>query len=133
MKDFGFDFLKVEIILITLVIMEVRYASKKLQKCAENEKYAQKELGRDQAEKFLLRVGALLDADSFENLRHVPGHFHELSGNRKGQWAFDLNQPYRLIVTPQTLPIPTDNDGKYIWYEIRDAVVVEIVNYHKEG
>ena len=113
--------------------MEVRYKSKELQKCAEKGGYAQKKLGRDQAEKFLLRIGALLDADSFENLRNVPGHFHELTGRRKGQWAFDLNQPYRLIVTPLTLPIQTDSDGKYIWLEIRDAVVVEIVNYHKEG
>lgn len=113
--------------------MEVKYKSKDLQKCAEKSGYAQKKLGREQAEKFLLRIGALIDADSFENLRHVPGHFHELIGDRKGQWAFDLNQPYRLIVTPLTLPIPADNNGKYIWREICDAVVVEIVNYHKEG
>ena len=113
--------------------MEVKYKNKELQKCAEIDGYAQKKLGHDQAEKFLLRIGALLDADSFENLRNVPGHFHELTSDRKGQWAFDLNQPYRLIVTPQTFPIPTDDDGKCIWHEIRDAVVVEIVNYHKKG
>lgn len=112
--------------------MEVKYKSKELQKCADKDRYAQKKLGHDQAEKFLIRIGALIDADSFEDLRNVPGHFHELTDNRKGQWAFDLNQPYRLIVTPQTHPIPTDCDGKYIWHEIRDAVVVEIVNYHKD-
>ena len=57
----------------------------------------------------------------------------ELGANRKGQWAFDLNQPYRLIVTPKTHPIPIDANGCYVWKEITNAVIVEIVNYHHEG
>ena len=52
--------------------MEVKYKSKELQKCADNDRYAQKKLGHDQAEKFLIRIGALIDADSFEDLRNVP-------------------------------------------------------------
>ena len=63
----------------------------------------------------------------------MPGHFHELHHDRKAQWAFDLNGPYRLIITPKTKPIPVDETGGFIWAGIKDAVVVEIVNYHKEG
>ena len=35
----------------------------------------------------------------------------------KGQWACNLDQPYRLIFVPQENPIPTNEDGKCIWIE----------------
>ena len=113
--------------------MEIIYKTKELQKCAEIDGYAQKKLGKQQADKFLRRVGTLIDAESFEDLRHVPGRFHELTENRKGQWAFDLVQPSRLIVTPKTRPIATNSQGKFIWSLIQDAIIVEIVDYHKKG
>ena len=95
--------------------------------------YAQRKLGAELAKAFLRRINLLQAASSFEDLRNVPGHFHELLYDRKGQWGFDLNGPYRLIVSPLSTPIPIHADGGYDWECIRDAVVVEIVNYHKEG
>jgi len=56
--------------------------------------------------------------------------FMNLLAPRKGQWACDLDQPYRLIFTPHEDPIPTDADGKYIWLEILGVEVIEIVDYH---
>ena len=53
--------------------------------------------------------------------------------NRKGQWACDLDQPYRLIFEPHENPIPTNEHAQYIWLEIKGVEIVEIVNYHKEG
>ena len=63
-------------------------------------------------------------------MRHQLGRFHELTGNRKGQWACDLDHPYRLIFKPQESPIPTDKDGKFIWIKILGIEVVEIKDYH---
>lgn len=51
----------------------------------------------------------------------------------KGQWSFSLNGPYRLIVTPLEHPIPLTPNGQFDWQVIRGAVILEIVNYHKEG
>ena len=113
--------------------MDIEYRTKILQRCATIPGYAVKKLGPEQARKFLLRIATLMAATHFEDLRNVPGHFHELGANRKGRWAFDLNQPYRLIVTPKTHPIPIDANGCYVWKEITNAVIVEIVNYHHEG
>lgn len=112
--------------------MEIKFKTKELEKCAQNPGYAKKKLGKTRANLFFRRLQILYSATCFEDLRHVPGHFHELNYSRKGQWGFDLDQPYRLIVTPKTLPIAVDNDGKYIWSFIQDAIVVEIINYHKE-
>ena len=49
-----------------------------------------------------------------EDVRFLPGHYHELRGNRKGQWACDLDQPYRLV------------------FKIDEQLITikEIVNYH---
>ena len=110
--------------------MEIRFKTKELKKCAENEKYAIRRLGKRRAEIFNNRLDALGAAECFEDLRYVPGNFHELTNNRKGQWAFDLDQPYRLIITPLSLPIPLDKNGVYLWPEIVDAKIIEIVDYH---
>lgn len=76
------------------------------------------------------RIGDLYDAETLEDVRNLPGHYHELVQNRKGQWACDLDGPYRLIFTPQERPIPTDANGKYIWIEIQGVEIIEITNYH---
>ena len=113
--------------------MEIHYRTKELQKCAEQPGYAQRKLGSDQAKAYLRRINILQSANCFEDLRNVPGHFHELHHDRKGQWGFDLNGPYRLIVTPLQNHIPTNNNGGFDWSAIKNAIIVEIVNYHKEG
>ena len=65
-----------------------------------------------------------------EDVRYLPGHYHELKRDRKGQWGCDLDQPYRLIFEPHEDPVPTDDNGRYIWIEIKGVEIVEIVNYH---
>lgn len=110
--------------------MEVTYKNKHLQRCAEDIKYSVRKLGTVRSEKFLLRLGDLLDAETLEDVRYLPGNYHELTANRKGQWAVSLDGPYRLIFTPHESPIPTDGKGRYIWIEIRGVELEEIENYH---
>ena len=110
--------------------MEIRFKNKELKKCAENEKYAIRKLGPRRAELFYGRLDAISAAECFEDLRFVPGKFHELSGDRKGQWAFGLDGQYRLVITPLSLPIPLDKNGVYLWQKITDALIIEIVDYH---
>lgn len=110
--------------------MKISYKNNKLQKYAENETFSIKKLGPKCSELYMKRIGDFMAAESLEDLRYVPGHYHELVGNRKGQWACDLDQPYRLIFEPHEDPIPTDKDGKYIWIEIKGVEVLEIEDYH---
>ena len=70
---------------------------------------------------------------TLEDVRYMPGNYHELKNQRKGQWACDLDQPYRLVFTPHEDPIPVNNDGQYIWSEIKGVEIIEIINYHKEN
>ena len=93
---------------------------------------ASRKLGAIRAKLYKARLDDLHDAESLEELRHVPGNYHELTQDRKGQWACDLDQPYRLIFVPQENPIPTNKDGKYVWIEIKGVEIIEAINYHKE-
>lgn len=73
--------------------MEVTYKNKHLQKCAENGKYSVKKLGAIRSKNYLQRVADLCDAETLEEVRYLPGNYHELTGDRKGQWAVSLDQP----------------------------------------
>jgi len=110
--------------------MDIRFGNKKLKKYAHDDVLAQRKLGQRRAELFKRRLDDLYSARSLEDLRYAPGHYHELVEDRKGQWACDLDQPYRLIFKPQECSIPTDNNGQYIWHEIKGIEIVEIIDYH---
>lgn len=87
-------------------------------------------MGAQRAKLFNKRLSDLRNALTLEDVRHLPGHYHELTGNCKGQWACDLDQPYRLIFKPHENPIPADAHGRYIWQEIKGVEILEITNYH---
>ena len=91
-----------------------------------------KELGKPRATKMRARLTQLKFAKTLEDVRNLPGNYHELIGDRKGQWACDLDHPYRLIFEPHEKPIPTNEHGQYIWINILGVEIIEIVNYHKE-
>lgn len=97
---------------------------------ADDPRLCQKELGQIETKIFYRRLDQIRNAQSLEEVRYMPGHFHELTGDRKGQWACDLEQPNRLVFEPHEKPIPTDKDGKYVWIEIKAIDIIEITNYH---
>jgi len=77
-----------------------------------------------------MRLSDMRDVHSLEAVKNLPGKYHELKGNRKGQWSCDLDQPYRLIFKPHENPIPSSPDGYYLWIEIKGVEIIEIVDYH---
>lgn len=110
--------------------MEITFDDSNLKKLANDLRKCEKEMGKIRAKLFNKRLGDLRNALNLEDVRHLPGRYHELTGDRKGQWACDLDQPYRLIFKPHEQPIPTDKDGRYIWLEIKGVEIIEIKNYH---
>jgi proteic killer suppression protein len=110
--------------------MDLSFQDKKMEKLAKDYRKCQKAYGKFRAELFMRRLGDLYDAQTLEDVRNLPGNYHELIGNRKGEWACDLDQPYRLIFQPHEEPIPTDEHGRYVWLEITAVEIVEITNYH---
>ena len=110
--------------------MDITFDNNKLKKYANNDSQAIKKLGSKRATLYKQRLDDLSDSETLEDIRYLPGNYHELKGNRKGQWACDLDHPYRLIFEPQEDPIPTNDSGQYIWIEIKGVEIIEIVDYH---
>lgn len=106
--------------------MHILFEDKNLKKCATDKAYALKTLGQRRAQRYVDRLAQIGDAANFESLRGLPGHYHDLVGNRAGQWACDLDQPYRLIFKS------TDEGpvAQIVWANERIATMLEIVDYH---
>lgn len=112
--------------------MKITFADKELEKLANDDRTMLKVLGKIRASIFRRRLIQMLEASTLEDLRLLPGNYHELRNDRRGQWACDLGQPYRLVFTPHEHPIPSNKDGQFIWIKITGLELLEITNYHKE-
>ncbi len=110
--------------------MIIIFSDKKLKKYANNHRLAKQKLGTRRAEIFKRRLDDIAAALSFDDLKFLPGNYHQLRGERKDQWACDLDQPYRLIFAPAEFPIPKSEWGAQILVEIRSAEIIEIIDYH---
>lgn len=110
--------------------MNISFNNKKLETYANNDSKGKQKLGLRQFLIYKQRLDQLAAATTLEDLRHAPGKYHELIGDRKGQWACSLDGNYRLVFEPQENPIPTNDDGQYLWIEIKAIEVIEIVDYH---
>ena len=107
--------------------MNILFEDKNLEKCATDRGYALKRIGQRRAQRYAVRLMQIDRAVNFEQLRGLPGRYHELVGNRAGQWACDLDQPYRLI-------FKSNNNGpvvQIVWTKERTAKILEIADYHK--
>ena len=107
--------------------MQVVYADKELARCAGDKAYAVRKMGQRRADAYMDSLSDLRGAANLDDLRGVPGRYHELTGNRAGQWACDLDHPYRLIFKPIL-----NSFGNVIGLVVEQTVsILEIVDYHK--
>jgi len=110
--------------------MDITFANKKLEKWANNFALAQKKLGNDRATKYHQRHGDMRDVESFNDLQLLPGNFHNLSGDRNGQWSCSLDHPYRLIFESAVQPVSTNEHGTPILTKMKIVKIIEMVDYH---
>ena len=55
---------------------------------------------------------------------------HQLRGNRAGQFAIDLTDPYRLILQPNHNPVPQKDGGGIDLTRVTAITIIEVVDYH---
>lgn len=110
--------------------MDIIFANRKLEKYGNNFTLAQRKLGNARATKYHQRLGDMRDIESFAELETLPGNFHPLTGNRSGQWACDLDHPYRPVFEPAVKPVPCNEHGTPILSEMKVVGIIEIVDYH---
>jgi proteic killer suppression protein len=114
-------------IIFSISKMKIIFGNRKLWQFATDQRLCEKELGALRSKIYLLRLQQLHDACSLMDLENLPGKFHELKGNRQGQWSCNLDQPYRLIFELKS----TENRLVHKSGSQQPIVtIIEIVNYH---
>lgn len=98
--------------------MQINYRSRQIEKICTNASAATEKYGKRTAGLIHQRVDEISVAVSIEMLVQFRiGRCHQLVGDRKGQYAMDLEHPLRLI-------FEVNGDG------IQIAEIQEIVDYH---
>lgn len=60
----------------------------------------------------------------------MPGRWHELIADRRGQLSGDLKHPLRFILRPAFPDAVKKDDGGVNWDKVTEVVVEEIVDTH---
>jgi len=110
--------------------MIITFADRKLEKYANDFSLAQRKLGSNQAKLLHKRLNDLYDAENFSVLYFLPGHHHQLTENRSGQWACSLEQPSRLIYEPIIPDELAQTEEEIDLDQLVGLTVIEITDYH---
>lgn len=110
--------------------MDILFASKDLERLCHDDKIATRALGAVSARKLRARLDDLNAAASLSYGPKLPGRFHALTGDRKGQFAFHLNGGCRLVVEPVGNPLPRRTEGSLDLAKITAVRVVFVGDYH---
>ena len=97
--------------------MQLRYATRDLERICTDARRMQRVLGAERAKKLRLRLNDLRAAERMSDLLLMTGKWEELRADRAGQWSARLTGNWRLIVRPE------EEDGTTV-------LIVEIVDYH---
>ncbi len=80
--------------------MIVEFKTRKLEKCYEIHKQAVKEFGDQIGRRYIQRINIIKATVDINELMELPAlRCHPLTGDRKGQYAMNLNGFNRLIFT----------------------------------
>ena len=110
--------------------MKLEFATSRLAKDCADDRARLRAFGTNRKKKLGRRLSELVAAANLEVLRNAPGRWHELHGDRKGQFAVDLDGPFRLIfeaVLDDALGRPQTQG---VWSHITHVRILEIVDYH---
>ena len=110
--------------------MKIDFLNVKDKSFFESSRDVKKACGPENAKKLQTRLDDLVDAQSMDDMRNLPGHWEELKNDRAGQFSARLHGGLRLIVKPQKQPPPTKPDGGLDWRAIDSIHILELVDYH---
>lgn len=76
------------------------------------------------------RLNEIRSAERASDLFMMPGRWHELAADRRGQLSGDLKHPLRFILEPAHQDVTKKDDSGVNWDKVTEVVVVEIVDTH---
>lgn len=111
--------------------MLLTFKTNKLRKECSSEREMKRKYGDRMAGKLKQRLMELQAADCLAIMSHLPpARCHELTGNYKGHFSVDLEQPMRLIFRPANEPLPITAAGGIDKGLVTEIEVVSIEDTH---
>lgn len=110
-------------------MLYIKYRDKKFEKLLNDDKLLIRSFGVSNARKIILRLNQIKAASSLgAMLTQRVGRCHPLSADRQGQFAFDVEQPYRLIVMPE-YDNKTAGQAEDL-SQVKTIIIMEVTDYH---
>lgn len=110
--------------------MEILFCNGRLERECCDATVRRKRYGDERARRLGRRLDDLRAASTLAVMKTLPGRCHELTADRKGQLAIDLDGPYRLIFEPANEPLPVDDNGSLDWSRVTMIRMLLIEDYH---
>ena len=111
--------------------MDISFCNQRLKATYNSEKKLLRKYGAENARLIGRRMAVLRAAPSLDDVPHQPpDRRHELSQNRKGQFAVDVKHPFRLIFKPYHNPLPMKADGGLDLQRITSVTILGVEDYH---
>ncbi|MEA1911015.1 MAG: killer suppression protein [Spirochaetota bacterium] len=111
--------------------MVITFDKAKLKKIFNESKRLDREFGNRNAKKIQIRMSVLRAALSLEQVPKVkPDRCHELTNNRKGTFAVDLEHPFRLVFRPNMDTVPLKDDGGIDLAQVTTVKILGVEDYH---
>ncbi len=111
--------------------MKIAFRTKKLEKTFNSERELGKAYGAVNGRIIMKRMTFLAAAPTLAQVPHEPPfRCHELSGNRAGEFAVDLQHPFRLVLIPDHDPVPRKADGGIDLSAVTAVTIISVEDYH---
>lgn len=111
--------------------LDIAFKTRKLAAACNTERTLKTTYGDPMAKTIMRRLAVLRSARTLSRVpRSKPERRRQLTGDRSGQYAVDLVQPYRLIFVPDHNPLPRLDDGGIDTDRVTAITIMEIADYH---
>jgi proteic killer suppression protein len=110
--------------------VDILFATKDLQSLCNDGRKSTRQLGSAAGARLRNRLDDLAAAADLSYCQNLPGHFHQLHGDRNGLFAIRLAGGLRLVLQPVAKPLPILKDGALDKSKITTIRVVSIEDYH---
>jgi toxin HigB-1 len=90
-----------------------------------------KAYGKDTADKIRVRMSVLRNARNLADVpKKPPDRCHPLKGDRVGQYAVDLNQPFRLVFEPIRVSSASKTGAPIDESAVTAIRILKVEDYH---
>lgn len=111
--------------------MDITFKTAKLEKTFNSEKMLIREYGAENARYIMRRMSVLRAAPVLAEVpNRNPERCHELKGNRKGQFAVDIKDPFRIVFIPNHDSLPLRDDGGIDLARVTAITILDVEDYH---